>query len=301
MPKTSIVAHRHLDAFRTVVLAGGFTRAAKLLATSQPSISRLMQELQGIVGFALFTRVGGQVVPTAEALELLQEIEQSFTGIDKVMQRAADIREQGISRLRIVSMPALAHGFLPRVVAQFLSTRPTVRASLQVQRSELVPSWIRSQQFDVGFAMLPIELPGIEVELFDRADGVCVMPRDHPLAGKHAIDIGDLEDVPFVASGPDSLVQREIERVFRNAGFVPRSQVQTPLSAIACQFVVEGCGVTIADPFTAASFATQGLVARPFRPVVSFNFGVIYPTHVARPQLVTQFVQAARGFMPSPS
>lgn len=82
---------------------------------------------------------------------------------------------------------------------------------------------------------------------------------------------------------------------------VPRSQVQTPLSAIACQFVAEGCGVTIADPFNAASFAAQGLVARPFTPAVSFNFGVIDPTHVARPQLVTQFVLAARGFTPSPT
>jgi Transcriptional regulator len=51
---------RQIDAFRLVMLRGSMTAAAEELGTSQPSISRLIAELEASTGLALFTRNGGR-------------------------------------------------------------------------------------------------------------------------------------------------------------------------------------------------------------------------------------------------
>ncbi|SCZ00289.1 LysR substrate-binding domain-containing protein [Microvirga guangxiensis] len=288
------ISHRHLQAFQAVILTGGFTKAARLLRTSQPAISRLIKQLQDDVGFSLFARIDGHTVPTAEGQLLYQEVERSFHGLDKIIHRASQIKEQRIGHLRIVSMPALAQTFLPRVLSRFLKRRPGVMASLQVQRSETIAASMTSQQFDIGFAMLPFERPGLDVEVFDRAAGVCVLPKTSPLAQKPYVEARDLAGASFIGYGPNSLVQRSLERVLSDADVAYQVQVETPITAIACQLVKEGLGVTIADPFTAETFAEQGLAVRPFLPEVTFNFGVFYPANSPRSSLVLDFFLEAQ-------
>jgi DNA-binding transcriptional LysR family regulator len=142
--------------------------------------------------------------------------------------------------------------------------------------------------------MLPFERPGLDVEVFDRAAGVCVMPKTSPLAQKPYVEARDLAGIPFIGYGPNSLVQRSLERVLGDAGVGYEVQVETPITAIACQLVKEGLGVTIADPFTAETFAEQGLAVRPFLPEVTFNFGVLYPANSSRSSLVHDFIREAQ-------
>jgi pimeloyl-ACP methyl ester carboxylesterase len=58
---------RQLEAFAAVLSTGSFTSAARLLARSQPAITRLVQELEACIGYPLFVRKGPRVSPT-EAL-----------------------------------------------------------------------------------------------------------------------------------------------------------------------------------------------------------------------------------------
>lgn len=289
------IGHRHWESFNAVLHVGSFTKAARLLRTSQPSVSRLLKELQESLGFALFTRIDGMTLPTAEAVALHDEVERSFVGLDRIAERAAQIRQQRVENLRIVSMPALAHRFLPTMLARFLEERPGVAASLQVQRSESIASWVSTRQFDIGFAMLPMEKPGVEIELFDPANGVCVMRPDHPLAGRQVVTARDLHGLAFVGKGRDSYAQRSLQQALDDAGAVPDVRVDTSIAAVACELVASGVGVTIADPFTAKAFASRGLIQRPFKPDVPYNFGVLFPSHSPRPKLVDSFIQFLRG------
>ena len=49
---------RQLDAFRATLRTGSITGASRALAISQPSVTRLIKELERSVGFALFVRSG---------------------------------------------------------------------------------------------------------------------------------------------------------------------------------------------------------------------------------------------------
>ena len=113
------INHRQLEAFRAVMEAGTVTVAAERLYITQPAVSRLIQDLESALALTLFERRRGRLAPTVEAQALYEEVERSFSGLDKIAQAAADIRSLSRGTLRIAAMPALALGFLPRTIKKF--------------------------------------------------------------------------------------------------------------------------------------------------------------------------------------
>jgi len=76
---------RQLEAFRATMRSGSITAAAKLMHISQPSVSRLISDLERSVGFALFVRAGRGLVTTVEARRFYQGVEGMFIGVDKLL------------------------------------------------------------------------------------------------------------------------------------------------------------------------------------------------------------------------
>ncbi|WP_141287755.1 LysR family transcriptional regulator, partial [Ideonella azotifigens] len=72
------LTHRQVEVFRAVMTTGHVTRAAELLHSSQPTVSRELARLEQVLGLALFERVKGRLRPTVRALALLEEVEQSY-------------------------------------------------------------------------------------------------------------------------------------------------------------------------------------------------------------------------------
>ncbi len=280
---------RNIEAFHALMVAGTTTEAAAMLRVSQPAVSRMIAQLERDLGFALFKRIKGRLFPTPEAEIFDGEVEKSFIGIDKLARIAEDIRANRTGHLRIVGMPALSLGFVPKVLDRFLEKRPRLKVTLEVRSSQKVIEWIAAQQFDLGLAVMPVDHPAIEVEPLDPSEAVCVLPLGHPLASKAAIGPRDLEGVPFVSLGTEHRVRFEIDQAFEDAGVTRAIQVAAQLSAVVCQLVACGRGAGIVDPFTAADFAERSIVVRPFRPAIFFNTALLYPAHRPRSRLTKDF------------
>src|SRR3546814_18036071 len=59
---------RQIEAFRAVMLTSTTTSAARMLHTTQPSISRLIGQIQSASGITLFDMLHGRLRPTAEEI-----------------------------------------------------------------------------------------------------------------------------------------------------------------------------------------------------------------------------------------
>lgn len=55
---------RGLESFREIMRMGSATAAARQLGLSQPAVSRLIAQLERELGFKVFHRVKGRLVPT---------------------------------------------------------------------------------------------------------------------------------------------------------------------------------------------------------------------------------------------
>lgn len=71
---------RHIEIFHAVMTAGNLTEAARLLHTSQPTVSRELARFEKVLGLTLFERTRGRLHPTVQGLRLFEEVQRSGMG-----------------------------------------------------------------------------------------------------------------------------------------------------------------------------------------------------------------------------
>ena len=64
---------RHLEIFHAVMTCGSLSRAAEALNISQPAASKALKSAEMKLGFTLFQRVRGKLLPTSEAITLFEK------------------------------------------------------------------------------------------------------------------------------------------------------------------------------------------------------------------------------------
>ena len=63
---------RHIEIFHAVMTAGNLTEAARLLHTSQPTVSRELARFEKVIGLTLFERTRGRLHPTVQGVTAIR-------------------------------------------------------------------------------------------------------------------------------------------------------------------------------------------------------------------------------------
>jgi DNA-binding transcriptional LysR family regulator len=128
-----------LRAFARTARSGSFSRAGRELGLSQPSISRILAQLEIEVGARLLVRTTRAVTLTDVGADYLARIEPLLTALDE-----ADHAARGTGELRGVLRIALSSSFgvrevIPRL-PRFLERHPALRIDMGIndQRQDLV-------------------------------------------------------------------------------------------------------------------------------------------------------------------
>jgi len=283
---------RDLEAFDAVIRTGGAGRAADLLGTSQPAVSRALAALERACGFLLFHRVRGRLVPTREGRLFHDEVSRAFLGLDHLRQSAVRIREVGEGVVRIAALSALGNTVAVRATARYLLRWPEVRVSLQIRTSAAVRDLVATGQVDLGLAADEVEISGIEHSVFATPRAVCIVPADHRLAAGRRVRAADLAGERLLALAPQDTARIAIERILQAAQVQPRIVVETPFSSTIVALAREGAGIGLANPLSLDSPLPEGVVALPFEPAVYFRALLLRPAGAPRSRLVEAFAAA---------
>lgn len=282
---------RHVECFRTVMAVGTVTAAAELLNTSQPAISRSIQQFEDAIGLRLFDRVRRRLIPTAAARALYDEVRKTFLGIDHIASVAANLKTFQSGNISIVCAPAFSVDFISEVATRFLQRHRLVSLSVEVQQATTIAEWINGQRFDLGLADYPLSPPGAEAEVFAEPDEVCILPAGHRLAKLEIIRPEDLAGLDFVYLDSGDPYRWRLDKMFDDAAIPRRMVAETPNSAAVCALVRKGAGVSIVNPFTALDFVDRGLVMRPFSEKLPFNATLLRAKHRPSSPLISLFIQ----------
>lgn len=283
---------RQLEAFRAVMTTGSITHGAQTMHLSQPAVSKLVADLEHSLGFKLFVRTKGSALTvTPEAELFFHEVERSFVGVEGLKRAADSIRNLATGSLHIASLPALSFSFLPGVIGEFRKRHPGVSIRLYTFSSSTVRQWLANQQFDVGLATRAHEISGVSSTTFLRSAGACVLPPGHQLADRQVIEPADLAGEPFISLMSGDQARRRIDRVFEDAGVERNMVVETQYAMTVCGLVMEGVGCSIINPAAAADFVRQGLVIRPFKPRIEFEYMLHTPLLRPLSQTAVRFIE----------
>ncbi|KAA5888763.1 LysR family transcriptional regulator, partial [Klebsiella pneumoniae] len=173
---------RHIEIFHAVMTTGNLTEAARMLHTSQPTVSRELARFEKVLGLQLFERTRGRLQPTVQGLRLFEEVQRSWYGLDRIVSAAESLREFRQGELSIACLPVFSQSFLPLLLPPFLARYPEVSLQIVPQESPLLEEWLSAQRHDLGLTETLHTPAGTERTPLLTLNEVCVLPAGHPLA-----------------------------------------------------------------------------------------------------------------------
>ncbi|MGB3277903.1 MAG: LysR substrate-binding domain-containing protein [Pseudorhodobacter sp.] len=284
---------RQLEALNTVAEHGSMTRAASELGISQPAVSRLISDLSVEMGFQLFDRREGRLVPTQEARFLLPDIRRMLEMMSQLRDVSRNITTRKAGHLRVACLPGFATSHLPDIIAKFLAERPGVTVTIEPDRPERILEWIIGEQYDCGITDGFEGHPAVESETV-LIRSVCVFPNDHPLATLKTISPADLADERLIHTRRDSAFFRDLNESFLAAGVEIKPVVEARQFTAACELVARRVGVSIISELDAAGYATRGLSYRPFAPAIPHKLSLVRPVHKHPSMITLEFMELFR-------
>jgi len=280
------------------MLHGTMTRTAEVIGVSQPAVSNMIVALEHKVGFQLFIRKAGRLVPTPEGRLFYTQASRALEGFENAIRLAEQISQGKRGHLAIAAYPSISISLLPRILSLFAEQRPELHIKIISRNSQTVRDLMATQQFDMAIAELPLEYPQDYLESF-AYQCECMLPPDHPLTAKTVISPADLDGVPFVTLFRGDPVYQKLAAAFAHYGSRWNIVAETEFFSSACELVAAGVGVGLVDPVVSAPF-TANVVRRKFTPDIPYEIAILYPTNSERSQIATAFADLLRLHLAPP-
>jgi LysR family transcriptional regulator, transcription activator of glutamate synthase operon len=123
---------------------------------------------------------------------------------------------------------------------------------------------------------------------------VAVLPLDHPLAERDAVEIDDLIDENFLMLPQGSFVSELVLSLCREAGFGPRVTFTGKRAENIISLVARGAGVSFLMRKPAESLASGKVALVPLEPATTSEVRLYLKRNAAHSQAVVSFI----GFLP---
>jgi len=285
------ITFRMIEAFRAVMITGGITKAAEMLHISQPSVTRLIHDLEATLDLSLFEPDGRRIKPTNDAGVLFEEVEYSYAGLSRIEAAGRQLTQNKMRTLRVSAMPALGLSVLPAAVHKLIEE---TGASVQVHvvASPIALQLVTEQKFDLALALS--HDTDRSLERIDEMRGDCrvILPAGHPWKSRRSVSINALDGEDFVAYSGNVATGVRLNAVMAARKVTPRMVAVSSQSMFISDMVLQGTAIGVVDSFMAWRHTKLGGHAIRLTPNIDFTVGAFVAAGRAQHPLVPALLAA---------
>lgn len=289
-----IPSYRQMSVFRLLMKTGSVTETARLMRISQPAVSQALRGLETSLGFELFIRLGGRIVPSDEARALITEVERIFVQLSSFTNKAEELRDGRAGHLSVVTIPTLTHFMVPKAIAAMRKERPRLKIRIETSEQPSLVNMVKQEQADVGLSFAPIMDPGVAVEPVFRTRVVCCMPSDHPLSTRPSVTITDLAPYPLIVLSPLTPPGLLLRENFEKLKLPDLDQIEINAGSSAIALVKERVGLALIDVMALYISADPAITAVPFEPEIPLMLTALYSRNRPVSRVTMQFIAQIR-------
>lgn len=242
---------------------GNVHRAAESLNMSQPAASKLLKDLEELIGVPLFDRLprGMRATWYGESM-----IRHGRIALSSLAEAGAEIDALKAGHAGTVSVGAIAGPamtLLPPALAQLNREHPDLRVSMLVESSDVLLEQLAHNRIDlmVGRLFARHDKRNLHYEPIAEEE-VCAIARPgHPLLSLERPGLAELAAVPWVVPPEGSVLRHRFELMFQNAGLqVPRQAVATAALVMLPRLLADSDHLAVVPVDVARHYAGHGMV-----------------------------------------
>lgn len=212
----------HLNYFIEVARQGSFTRAGQALHVSQPTISKMVKDLEDELGVILFDRTTKQVRLTDAGKVVLRQAQQISKSFHNLSAELADLMKIQKGNIRIGLPPMVGANFFTGVLTRFHELYPLITIEIIEAGAQAIEQGVEDSSLDIGVAVLPVDEKVFNFFSFVKEDLKLIVNPGHYLAVKSNVSLLDLKEVPFILFREDFTLHYRIREECLRLGFMPR-------------------------------------------------------------------------------
>lgn len=188
---------QQIETFVRVAEVGSFSKAAVLLDTAQPALSRQVRALETELRETLLIRTGRGVTLTDAGRRLLEHGHAIMQRVAMAKEDLGSQRDEPVGRITVGLPPSLARRLTLPLIDGFSREMPKARLAVVEGFSMNISEWLTSGRMDLGLVYTPEPHPQIEVSpvLEER---LCLIGPASTLAGRTSIPFEHLAEFPLI-------------------------------------------------------------------------------------------------------
>ncbi|NIS91376.1 MAG: LysR family transcriptional regulator [Woeseiaceae bacterium] len=281
---------RQIEVFHAIYTSGSMTNAARLLNVSQPSVSKVLAHAEQQLGYDLFERVRGKLVPTPEADRLFGLVSNVYDHVEQLRHVAENLRASDVGKVRVAATPAFGVDLLPSAVASYLADHGDTVFEIETLHHDEINEALLESRIDIGLAFDAVTVPGLRSESLATGEFVVIAPPNLDLGSGERISIEAIADQPFIGLSARGPLGRLLTSYLGNSGVELRRVVNTETYHIAKELVARGSGVSIVDAFTAKSGHCGDVRCWALKPPLHYSVDVISSDSMPPSLLCRRFI-----------
>ena len=249
-----------LRSFCAIAEEKGFTRAAKRLNMSQPSVSQALQRLEEQLGCQLVFRDSRRFALTLRGERVYQECAEILRGVDRIAILSQERNDEDYGTLSLQIISNLCSPLLDEALRLYHQRNPSITFQIEVQNSQETVRRISQEKTGLGICLLTKPIVGLDCKLLFREEFVVFCGAEHRLYGTAQVSPRELQQEPFVAftCATDGMGLEPMVMLREGAGLGRRISGSSHNLEEVRRMIVSGLGIGLLPAMAVAEEVAQG-------------------------------------------
>lgn len=243
------------------------SRAATVLHTSQPGVSKQIKSLEKELGIVILRRRRNRILGLTDAgREIVNYAENALREVGNIRGLGDETRDSGTGNLVIATTHTHARYTLPRVIKRFTNAFPQVRLEFWQGNRDEIFQWVETGEADVAIGTdCDVKLENVSLLAYGEFHRVVVTQPSHPLLKAGNLTLEHIAEYPLIAYGFRSNEHWKFRHVFESQKLEPNIVFSAADADVSKTYVELGIGVAILPHITYNRTRDKQLRARDVR------------------------------------
>ena len=210
-------------------------QAADEANMTQPGASKMLKDIEDLLGVPLFERLPRGVRPTAYGEAMIRHVRMALAHLEHGQDSIASLRAGLSGHVNIGVIVAPAMTLIPQAIARAKAEAPNLNIGVEVGTSNDLVVDLKQERLDFLVARILEQEDDPSLLYEDMTEElVCVVGRcGHPLAARKGLMLKELSQEKWILSARGSILRNRFDMMFRRADLaMPSNVVETTAMSV---------------------------------------------------------------------
>lgn len=210
----------HWRLISSIGTTGQLQTAAQLCNMTQPAASRMLAEIERLIGAKLFDRGPKGMFPTQMGEALMVRARILLQDLADTSRAISDLQSGRGGAIRVGAVTGPSVGYLVPAIRKLKATNARVDITVEVAPSSVLARELAAGQLDLAISRVPAD---VDRTAFDLSPGkseklMLMVRKEHPLLKAKSVSLADVTGYEWVIQGRGNPIREAIDASFANLG-----------------------------------------------------------------------------------